>query len=169
MFFFTHIAQLSAVALFLSSAALLADDLFVDPSMLPSVPFDAGQGGAGSLSKVATDSQKLQEVVENQLAAIRSFDTSRAYYAYTTKEFQKAVSLESFKLFVKKFSVLFRNKQATQEGVSFKGGEAFYKGKFIAVDGEAYNVNIVLVLVDEEWKIHSLSIEQPQQRRGPLR
>ena len=118
----------------------------------------------------STDAEQLQEVIKSQLAAIRSFDISRAYYAYTTKEFQKTVPLDVFKQFIKKYSVLFRNKHSTMEDVTFKNNVADYTGTLVSVDGDAYKVNIILVNVEGEWKIHSLGMDaQSSSRRQPLR
>ena len=153
-----------------SFSGLMADDLFVNPSAQTAVTPESKPSPKPIIAaETSTDAQQLQEVIENQLAAIRSFDVSRAYYAYTTKEFQKTVSLETFKQFVKKYAVLFRNKHAAQEQVSFNGNQANYKGKLVSVDGEVYSVDVVLYYTDDEWKIHSLSLFPQHNRRLPLR
>lgn len=152
-----------ALAFLSAGTSVNAADLFVDPSTTtPSSSREEVAPAAPSAEQISTDSEQLQAVIENQLSAIRSFDISKAYYAYTTKEFQKTVTLDTFKQFVKKFSVLFRNKQATKDEVAFQGSVAHYKGKFLSVDGELYNVDIILINTEGEWKIQSIALNEAQ-------
>lgn len=170
MHFHIRIIHLIA-AMFLSAlTSLHADEEFLSqsPGAAASVKSSAEPFSAPSLPQGMTDSQHLQEALENLLAAIRSFDISKAYYAYTTRDFQKSISLEDFKQFVKKYSVLFRNKSITQETASFKEGFATYHGKLLSHDGEVYSVTVIFLSVDDEWKIQSISMRE-QLRGRPLR
>ena len=154
---FTALIQASSLAL------LHSQDLFVEPR--------PGEGSenqqASAASSGVTDTQRVQEVIENQLATIRTFDTSKAYYAYTTREFQKNIPLDTFKQFVKKYSVLFRNKSAVQDNVSFQGNVAHYTGKLVSIDGDVYNVTIILISEDDGWKSNRFRLVSRNSR--PLR
>lgn len=165
----TRTIYISMAMIFSALSALHGADLFVDPAALPQTPAkEVEREAAPSLPQSATDAEQLQEVIQNHLAAIRGFDVSRAYYAYTTREFQKTVPLETYKQFVKKYSVLFRNKHVNQESVSFKGNIATFKGKLISHDGDVYDAEIILIFNEDEWKIHSLTLTEKQSSR-PLR
>lgn len=144
---------------FLFCIPLVAQDLFVEPPTETSPNEQKPETEVRSLPKTLTDSELLQHVIENQLATIRTFDISKAYYAYTTKDFQKNVSLAAFKQFVKKYPVLFRNKVVAHDKITFNGNSANYLGKFISTDGETSEVEIVLILTEDEWKINSINLK----------
>ncbi len=116
-----------------------------------------------------TDYEKAVEVVREQLAALRANDASKAYYAYTTKEFRKSFTLENFKLMVRRFSVFGRNKAFTVETTDFDGATLIkLKGKLIAVNGDTMKVDYDVVLEDNEWKVHNIQLtQQAPVRAGP--
>lgn len=114
---------------------------------------------------VQTDKEAVEETLENFLKNIRVFDISRSYYAFTTKQFQKAVSWEDFNIFVRKYSVFFKNKHATLENLTFDGDLANYKGLIVAVDGENYSIDITFLKAEDEWKIHAISLNDLHTRK----
>lgn len=114
-----------------------------------------------------TDAQQLNSFLEQFLTTIRSFDLSKAYYAFTARGFQKEISLETFKQFIKQYSVFIRNRSLIQENVTFNGPTADYTGTLVSVDGEVYKIQVVFVNVEDEWKIHSISLEQQPRSRSP--
>lgn len=120
-----------------------------------------------------TDYEKAVNVVNEQLAALRAGDSSKAYYAYTTKEFRKAFSLDSFKVMIRRYPVFGRNRTFQVATTDFDGTTVIkLKGKLIAVNGDAMAVNFDIVLEDSEWKIHNVQMTQPPPTRkapGPVK
>jgi hypothetical protein len=114
--------------------------------------------GQPKATAAPTDAQQLQSVIEGQLQAIRLFDPSRAYYAYTSKEFRKSTPLDEFKRFVKKFAVLYMNQSMRVENVSFKEGIGVCKVKLIAKNGETKPVEYIFIQEDGHWVILSIKV-----------
>jgi hypothetical protein len=106
------------------------------------------------------ESQKLQNIVEKQVSAIRRLDYSYAYYAFTSKIFQKKTSLEAFKQYLSNFPAFFRNKTVGMDHTTFSGNLGTYYGKLISTDGKAAKIEVNFILEDSEWKIYSIKISQ---------
>lgn len=108
-----------------------------------------------------TDYEKAVNVVNDQLAALRANDSSKAYYAFTTKEFRKAFPLESFKVMVRRYPVFGRNRTFQVISTEFDGATVIkLKGKLIALNGDSMKIDYDIVLEDSEWKIHNVQLSQ---------
>lgn len=153
-------------------AILLIGLVFISADAPPSTPAEAATTSPW-LVQPPTDYEKAVNVVNEQLAALRVGDSSKAYYAYTTKEFRKAFSLENFKVMIKRYPVFGRNRTFQVASTDFDGTTVIkLKGKLIAVNGDSMNVNFDVVLEDNEWKIHNVQMTQPPPGRkapGPVK
>lgn len=99
--------------------------------------------------------QKAEEViVQDQLEAIGEKRLTEAYYAYTSKDFQVATSLESFKKFLSNLSLL-----SKPHTVEFKPSDV--AGKVQAtVNANQEELKLVYTLQkqDNEWKVQKIEI-----------
>jgi hypothetical protein len=128
----------------------------INPLMLP-------QKGESEEKMQSTDSYQdeaadMKMVIHQQLADIVGQDLSKAYYAYTSKEFQKNFSLDVFKAYVRKFTPIFCNKTIEFEHGSFQDVIANVKCKLTARDNQMATVQYDLIKEDGLWKIRGLDL-----------
>jgi hypothetical protein len=91
-------------------------------------------------------------VVEKQLELLRQGDIKGAY-ALTSKDFQKATSLEQFTAFVKQYPSLSQNQGHTFTTRSIENNIGTVKGTLTAKDGAVTPVKFQLVKEQGEWRI----------------
>lgn len=96
------------------------------------------------------------KVVSDQLKAIREDHLTEAYYGYTSKEFQKAVSLEAFREFIKNYPALLNNKSLTVDTVKEDNGYKNLKGDLYYDDHSKVGIEYHLTKENNEWKIINL-------------
>lgn len=168
---------LGCLALVILPTVVLAQDLKNFPELMPVNPngqiqrqkqnFKVPLPEPEAVPHQPSQESLMEETIQKQLEALRSFDPSKAYYAYTTKSFQKEIPLDTFKQFVKKYAVLFRNKSFTLEGMTFSGIVATVKGKLTATDGHSSNVEYDLIQEDGAWKVRKINILKNNVRTPP--
>lgn len=98
------------------------------------------------------------DVIEEQLSAIRSNKLTEAYYAYTSKEFQAATSLDDFKKFLKSFPELSKNNPTEFEDVEDQNNVKTVKGLITTESGEPFNLLYQLLEEDGKWKILNMKV-----------
>jgi len=91
-------------------------------------------------------------VVEKQLELLRQGDI-KAAYTLTSKDFQKATSLDRFTAFVKNYSSLSQNQGHTFTTRSIENNIGTVKGTLTAKDGAVTPVKFQLVKEQGEWRI----------------
>lgn len=91
-------------------------------------------------------------VVEKQLALLHQGDIKGAY-GLTSKDFQKATSLEQFTGFVKKYPSLSQNQGHTFTTRTIENNIGKVKGTLTAKDGAVTPVQFQLVKEQGEWRI----------------
>lgn len=100
-------------------------------------------------------------VVMDQLDSIRMGDSSKAYYAYTTKDFRKAVTLEDFKVMVSAFKAFSQNRTFLPSSTETEGARIIkITGKLIATDNEMMLARFDMLYEDDEWKIQNIQLSQ---------
>lgn len=101
--------------------------------------------------------QGIADVAQNQLSALRSGDSAKAY-SYTSKDFQKATSLEEFKVFVKSYPSLSQNESVSFTTKAIENNLGTLKGSLKAKDGSVTPVEYQLVKEGSDWKILNLRL-----------
>lgn len=97
---------------------------------------------------------KEQTVIERQLDAIQSNRLTEAYYAFTTKEFQSATSLEDFKEFLINFPLF-----TSDASVKFeKGDTAGQVRVHFKKEEEEMNVLFTLSKDDKDWHVFRIEV-----------
>ena len=99
----------------------------------------------------------LAEVAQAQLAALRAGDVAGAY-AYTSSDFQKATSLEDFKVFLQAYPSLSQNKSASFTSREVENNLGTLKGSLKAEDGAVTPVEYKLVKENDKWKILNIQL-----------
>lgn len=97
-----------------------------------------------------------QEIIQKQLQAIRGHEIASAYFDFTTREFQKSISLVDFKAFLQKQEPFMHHRQSTVHSVSKGNGKVKAIATLSSLDASDYNVEYELVLEDKVWKINHI-------------
>jgi Domain of unknown function (DUF4864)/zinc-ribbon domain len=101
------------------------------------------------------------DVVNGQLKALRQKDIARAYYGYTSKEFQTATSLDQFRNFTKAYPVFFNNQSAHFIEYTMDQNSGTVKGNLIDNNQEITPIEYKLVR-EGKWKILSIHLLKPE-------
>lgn len=107
----------------------------------------------------------ISAVGKNEIAALRQGNTELAY-SYTSIEFQKGVSLPTFKKFVNHFPQLHDNVDSTFTSVDFKDNDATILGKLTLKDGSSFPIQVNLVKEGDEWKVNEFNFDIHKSEAG---
>ncbi len=117
--------------------------------------------GGAIVSVVALlPSEDTVGVVEDQLKALRNHSVSKAYYEYTSKEFQQTTTLPQFREFLSIYPVLYDNFSYHLEGASPEDGRAEVTGVLVSKGMEEMRADWILVKEGDEWKVVSLRLTE---------
>lgn len=101
------------------------------------------------------------DIVDLQLEALRKHDIEKAYYSYSSKDFQSATSLDQFGNFVEAYPVFLNNQSAhfTQRSIDRNIGTL--KGNITSNDRINTPIEYKLIKEKEKWKILSIRLLKP--------
>lgn len=102
--------------------------------------------------------ESIVEVVDDQLAALKSHDITKAYYAYTTNQFQTATSLEQFKAFVNAHPELSDIQSTHFSDRSIKEGVSTLKGVITTSKNLKLPIEYQLTKEGGKWKILNIQL-----------
>jgi hypothetical protein len=97
----------------------------------------------------------LADVAQDQLAAFRSGDLTKAY-SYTSTDFRTATSFEDFKQFYQTHPILKTNESASFPSRQFNNDEGTLTGSLKLKDGSAVPIDVMLKKEKGEWKIQGM-------------
>lgn len=100
----------------------------------------------------------LADLGQKELAALRAGNLTEAY-SYTSQEFQKSVSPENFKKFVKQYPQLENNVSASFPEREIKGNYGVITGHLNLKDGSEVAIEIRFVKENSEWKIIGIGLK----------
>lgn len=103
--------------------------------------------------------EDLDQVVKNEITAIKDKRYTEAYYEHTSKDFQATTSLEAFKQFVRSHSIFYDNTTVTFQKSEIKDNVGVVQTQLTAKDGTNDSVLFHLVKEDDKWKINYMQIE----------
>lgn len=109
------------------------------------------------LSLVFYVTSGLVNVVNQELNSLKAGDIQKAY-SYTSKDFQKATSLESFKQFIEHYPSLKNNKSYFFNERIIENNRGVLKGTLTANDGAQTPVEFQLIQEDGTWKIIGIKV-----------
>jgi len=102
--------------------------------------------------------ESLVDAVDHQLEALRKDDLPKAYYGYTSKDFQQATSPEEFRQFVQAYPILTENQSAHFTQRSVKDNIGTLKGNLTSKDHVSSPVEFKLIKEEDKWKILSIRL-----------
>jgi len=105
--------------------------------------------------------ESLVDVVEHQLGALRQQDISKAYYGYSSKDFQAATSFDQFRNFVEAYPVFLNNQSAHFSQRSMEHNIGTLKGNLTSHDHVNTPIEYKLIKDDGKWKILSIRLLKP--------
>lgn len=101
------------------------------------------------------------DVIDKQLEALRQDDISKAYYDYTSKDFQATTSLDQFRQFVQAYPVFLNNQSAHFTQRSIEHNIRTLKGKLSSQDHVETPIEYKLIKQEGKWKILSIRLIKP--------
>jgi TolA-binding protein len=101
------------------------------------------------------------DVVDHQLDALRQHDISKAYYNYTSKDFQTATSLDQFRNFIESYPVFLNNQSAHFTQRSIEHNIGILKGALTSNDHVSTPIEYKLIKENDKWKILSIRLLKP--------
>ncbi|MFN4173750.1 MAG: DUF4864 domain-containing protein, partial [Parachlamydiaceae bacterium] len=109
----------------------------------------------GALIALVTQLKKIdaEETIKEQLNALKAGKLTEAYYEYTSKEFQKATSLEKFKEVVKSFPLLSQVNSLSIDEKEHNEDQETIKVTLDSDDNQTFKMDYGLVKEDDAWKI----------------
>ncbi len=102
----------------------------------------------------------LTKVIKAQLSAIKAGKLEEAYYAYTSDQFQKSISLEQFKQFVQQYPALAKNKKVSFTSWKIENNQGYVKGNLTGEDGSTLPMEYHLIKENGQWKILSIKTKE---------
>ncbi len=102
--------------------------------------------------------ESIVEVIDEQLVALKANDVTKAYYAYTSKDFQKATSLDKFKQFVKAYPEFSKVQSTHFSERSIKDSISTIKGTLTSADNVRIPVEYQLIKENGKWKILNIQL-----------
>lgn len=105
--------------------------------------------------------ESLVDVIDNQLEALRHNNVTKAYYAYTSKDFQAATSLDQFSNFVHAYPVFLNNQSAHFTQRSIEHNIGVLKGNLTSNDHVNTPIEYKLIKEEDKWKILSIRLLKP--------
>lgn len=112
-------------------------------------------------------SDNIEEVVDSQLNSIRDNKITEAYYGFTSKDFQNATSLETFKDFIKVHPALSQNKSFTSTNRTIKNNIGILEGTLTAEDNNETPVEFTLIKEEGKWKILGINFTAADGNSNP--
>ena len=124
------------------------------------------RGGNKGGNAPAFNTADLVNTIESQLSALRQGDVSKAYYAFTSRDFQKSTSPGAFEKFVQSHDALNRNKVANFSNLSFNNDVGTFQGLLTADNRDTSRVEYDLIYEDGRWRILSIQLLPDENSQG---
>lgn len=105
--------------------------------------------------------EKLVDVVDNQLESLRNNQIEKAYRSYTSKDFQASISFDEFRNFIEAYPVFQKNQSAHFSERCFKHNNAILKGYLTSDQHVNTPIEYRLIREHKKWKILSVRLLKP--------
>lgn len=109
------------------------------------------------VTELMKDTSSMQRTVESQLQALRENDVAKAYYEYTSKDFQSAISMEGFRKFLETFPIFTKQEAVEFTTPMLDKGTGRIEVSLHNRDMELM-VEYTLGIEDEQWKIWGIQV-----------
>lgn len=108
-----------------------------------------------------------QKKVREELQAIKDNKLTEAYYAYTSKEFQAATSLDDFKKFLKSIPILAQPSSLDLETLPDLNDLKIVKVVVKGAEGNLVALHFQVIKQDNQWKILNIKAIPSSQEESP--
>ncbi|MCE2983564.1 MAG: DUF4864 domain-containing protein [Parachlamydia sp.] len=102
--------------------------------------------------------ERLVDVIDKQLEALRDNDISKAYFDYSSQNFMAALSLDEFTRFVQQNPALTTQQTAHFTERSIKDNVSIMKGKLVSADHHEMPIEYRLIKEGKQWKVLSIRL-----------
>jgi uncharacterized Zn finger protein (UPF0148 family) len=102
--------------------------------------------------------ENLRRPIDGQLAALRANDLDKAYFSYTSKDFQNTTSLDNFREFIDSFPAFLKSKALNISQRTSENSIRTLTGSLVTVDDESFSVEYRLIKENGKWKILSIRL-----------
>lgn len=99
------------------------------------------------------NSSDLSKTIDQQLEALKNNDIAKAYYTFTSEEFQKATSYKQFESFVLATPILTQEHTNSFTKLVFNNNIATFSGILTDANGVEHPVEYDLIEQDGQWKV----------------
>lgn len=106
--------------------------------------------------------EKLIDVVDHQLKALKEQNIQKAYEDYTSKDFKATTSLNEFNRFIHTYPVFLNNQSSHFTQRFFKDHLVIIKGYLSSQEHEETPIEYRLIREDKNWKILSIRLLKPE-------
>lgn len=110
--------------------------------------------GSRSLSERAL-ADRIQDVIQAQLIALRHQDFSTAYYNYTTEKFRENHSLQRFEHYLMENPEFTQYHSSQLNRLSFHNNLAILRGTMTSFDNRTYPIKYELIRENGSWRINN--------------
>lgn len=104
--------------------------------------------------------ESLVDVVDKQLADLKEGDIAKAYYDYTSTNFQASTSLDQFKEFVSAYPIFLNVQSASFTQRSMRQNIGTLKGTLTTQEHLSLPIEYKLIKEDGKWRILSIRLLQ---------
>lgn len=111
-----------------------------------------------SFHHLSTLYSPIELTIQEQLTALRERDPSLAYFAYSSTEFQKNVTLTAFKAFVFNNPILTAQTEVNLEKTTFNGVIATVRGYLMDPRKRVARIEYDLIQEDGQWRIRRFDL-----------
>ena len=104
------------------------------------------------------EAQPITDVIESMLIALKLNDIYRAYFAFTSKQFQQATSFDQFKEFATRYPEFSKFQSIAYQDKHLAGDIASFTGTITTQDGTTSHIKLDLIRENQQWKIMGMQM-----------
>lgn len=124
--------------------------------------------GAASGSAIHNfDSSELLKVVDSQLEALKQHNIAKAYYSFTSTDFQNSTSYKEFENFVRRTPILTDEHTDNFTKLVFNNNIATFSGILTSNSGEQYPTEFDMTNESGQWKVLQILVFPPVNKEQP--
>lgn len=104
------------------------------------------------------ETNQFLEVIDGHILSLRDQNLAKAYHAYTSQDFKKHTSFETFESIINQFPPLNDNDTIELFTINYLEEFAYYLGRISSKKNEALMIEYEMIQEKGHWKINSFSL-----------
>jgi len=125
--------------------------------ILTSCPLNC-YGRAFACATMPFNTTNFLETIDNHILSLKEKNIAKAYYKYTSTDFQEETSLREFTNLINRHAPLHDNEMVQLSSIHFYEEMGQYTGKLTSTSGEIVMVEYELSKSKDGWKIHGFKL-----------